>query len=281
MLKRNDPAFDELVADLQSVASSQYREDPFHRSPVHFMKSETGLTFEQLNRGDQLYVLDASVSWEHYKNQGLSNAQAGVIFSNVRDGKPQDKWLDGVFDEAVLERHKVAGLKARVEDRRNSPDNYFFSEIDGSHNTWTNLSAAGKLEYIALDAASLDVPFKAFAEVARDVIGDNKDAALRVLFENQKELHALGELLPDDGRIEPTPLVERFKEILDHLSDLRMYEKERQESRNTLLQGIGEVLDGKPPARLLEGVKALHDILHGDHPKQQEVRTQERGGREI
>jgi len=30
-----------------------------------------------------------------------------------------------------------------------------------------------------------------------------------------------------------------------------------------------------------EGARALHDILHGDQPKRQESKTQERGGREI
>ncbi len=41
-------------------------------------------------------------------------------------------------------------------------------------------------------------------------------AALRVALDYRKELHGLGKLLPDDGRTESTPLVERFQEILNY-----------------------------------------------------------------
>jgi hypothetical protein len=279
MLKPDDRVFDELAANLQTVASSRYVEDPFHSS--HFIKSDAGLRFEELKPGDQLALLDGSVDWDHYKDQGLSRAQARIIFSNVRDGKPQEKWLDGIFDEAVLERHKLEGFKASVEDSKNSPGNHYFEEMDGDRHPWADLSAAAKLQYVALDAARHDVPFEPFARVVKETIGDVGEAALRVVLAGQKELHAIAELLPDDGRIEPTPLVEQVKEILEYASALETQEKERRQGREKLFEGISSVLDGKPPQGWSECAKAFQDILRGDYPKQQEVKTQERGGREI
>lgn len=50
----------------------------------------------------------------------------------------------------------------------------------------------------------------------------------------------------DDGRIEPTPLVEQVKELLDYVSTLESPEKERREGRGKVFPGISNVLDGNP-----------------------------------
>jgi hypothetical protein len=280
MLKPGDPAFDKLVEDLRSVASSRYIEDPFHRMTVSFLRQETGLNFDDLKPDDQLNVLSRHVPWDNYKGQGLSDAQAGVIFDNVRDGKPQEEWLEGIFDEAVLENRRISSFKAMVEDSRNSPSNYYFDEMAGESRPWAELSPAAKLNYIVSYAAHSDVGFQPFAEMVKDTIGDAGEAALRVVLDGRKELHAIGKLFPDDGRTEPTPLVEQVKEVLDYASALETQEKERRGGREKLLEGISNVLDGKPPERWLEGARAFHDILHGERPKQQEVGTKERS-REI
>lgn len=215
MLKHGDRAFEQLAAHLQEVASSRYAEVPEAVFLAKFMKNEsTGVRFEELKPGDQLDMLNDSVPWHYYEEEGLSNAQAAVIFSNVRAGKPQENWLEGICDEAVLENERIVGFKALVESMRNSPDNHYFEEMDGSRQEWANLSAAAKLQYIASDAAYYGVPFEPFAEMVTDTIGDIGDAALRVVLDSKKELHELAKLLPDDGRLEPTPLVERLKDIL-------------------------------------------------------------------
>jgi hypothetical protein len=275
-VKPGDPIFDELVAKFQSVASSRYVEDPSHRLPTRFIRSETGLRFDELKRGDQIDTLSDSVHWDYYAEKGLSAAQAGIILSNVRKGKPQEKWLDGIFDEAALERHRVEGFKAMVEDSKHSPDNRLFEEMDGDRLPWAKLSATAKLGYIARDAALSDVGFEPFAEMVKDTIGDAVEAALRVVLDGQKELHAIAKLLPHDGRIEPAPLVEQVTEILDYVSVLEQQEKERLQGREKLLEGISNVLDGKPPQGLLEGVKAFQDILRDAHPIQQEAGAKER-----
>jgi len=272
MLKPDDPAFGELIAKIRDVASSRYVEDPFHQ-PGHFLKSETGLRFEELKPDDQIDLLNVSVDWDHYKDRGMSTAQAGIIFSN-RDGKPQEKWLDGIFDEAALERWKVESFKAMVEDSKNSP--YYFEEMDGDWLQWSELSAAAKLQHIVLDAAISGVGFEPFGEMVKNTIGDVGDAVLRVVLDSQKKLHAIAKLFPDDGRTEPTPLVEQVKDILDYASALEQQEKERREGREKLFEGIGNVLDGKPPQSLLEGVKAFQEILRGEHPNQQETGVKER-----
>jgi hypothetical protein len=277
MLKHDDTALKNLEARLQIVASSRYVAE----SPTFWTMSESGTRFEQLKPTEQMEVLDSLVDWGLYQDQGLSDAQAGIIFSNLRDGKPPERWVEGICDGVALENQKIASFNAMVEDSRNSPSNHFFEEMDGDRRPWAELSAAAKLQYIVRDAAVSGVLFETFAEVAKETLGDVGEAAQRVVLESQKELHAIAKLLPDDGRTEPTPLVEQVKDILDYVSALETREQERRQGREKLFEGISEVLDGKPPARWLEGAKALHDILHGDQPKQQESKTHERVGREM
>jgi hypothetical protein len=281
MLKADDSAFKELSECLGSVASSRYVEDPFHRMPGSFLPRETGLRFDELKPGDQLAVLSRYVPWEHYKDQGLSDAQAGVIFDNIRDGKPQEKWLEGVFDDAVLENRRIASFKAMVEDSRNSPSNYYFDEMGGDSRPWAELSAAAKLEYISRYAALADAPFALFAQVVKETISDVGEAALRVMLEDRKELHAIAKLFADDGRTEPTPLVERVKDMLDYVSALETQERGRRQGREKLFEGISDVLDGKPPQAWSEAAKLFGEILRNGQPARNEVQQNERGGREI
>jgi hypothetical protein len=283
MLQRDDPAIDELLADLRKVASGRYEKGPLWNlgDTMVWGASDKGVILERLDPNDQIEVLQSEIRWNHYKEQGLSSTQAGVIFSNVREGESPDNWLDGIFDEVRLENHKVAGFKALVEHSRNSPANYYFEDIDDTRRTWVNLSPAGKLQYIAGDAALYDVPFKAFAAVAKDVIGDDIDAALETVFEYKKELRSIGRLFPDDGRTEPTPLIDQVKDVLDYASALENQEKERLEGKARILEGISDVLDGKQSDRWAEGAKAFRDILRGEQPKSQEGTKQERGGRDM
>ena len=148
----------------------------------------------------------------------------------------------------MLENHSIAGFKAMVEDRKNSPDNYVFEEMDGDDSPWAELSAAAKLQYITRDAVISGVPFESFAEAVREANSDVGEAALRVVLDGQKELHAIAKLFPDDGRTEPTPLVERVKEVLDYASALEAQEQERLQDGEKLPEGMG-------------GAKASDDIL--------------------
>jgi hypothetical protein len=282
MMKPDDPALKNLEARLQFVASSQYvAKSLFSVGDTLWTMSDSGTLFEQLKPAAQMEVVDSLVDWGHYKDQGLSGAQAGIIFGNVRDGKPPERWLEGIFDGAALENRKIANFKAMVEDSRNSPSNYVFDEMDGDRLPWAELSAAAKLAYISRDAAYADVPFEPFAQVVKETIGDAGEAALRVLLDGQKELHAIAKLFPDEGRTEATPLVERVQDMLDYVSSLETQEKERHEGREKLFQGISNVLDGKPPQGWSEAAKALRDIMRGDLPRPESTLTQERGGREI
>jgi hypothetical protein len=99
--------------------------------------------------------------------------------------------------------------------------------MNGDWRPWDDLSAAAKLQYIARDAVGCDVPFGPFAEVVKNTIGDRVDAALRVVLDGQKELHAIAELFPDDGRTVRPPLVEQVKDMLDYAWALETQEKAR------------------------------------------------------
>lgn len=109
------------------------------------------------------------------------------------------------------------GFDAMLADHKAS--SHYFEETDGSHRRWSELSAEGKLAYIARDAAFSDVPFERFAAAVRNVLGGlpgaaREEAALRLVLRSEQELHAVAELLPPDERLEGTPLPERVQDAL-------------------------------------------------------------------
>jgi len=116
MLSPDDPAFHELIADIQRIVSSRYVEDPAPLCSPFYMPSddEPGFEFASLHRGDQLDLIVDTVSWRRYESQGITDAQQMVIVGNVLDGKPQDRWLEGVFDRDV---EKTAFGNILQEDR--------------------------------------------------------------------------------------------------------------------------------------------------------------------
>jgi hypothetical protein len=92
--------------------------------------------------------------------------------------------------------------------------------------------------------------------MVKDTIGDGDDAALRVVMAGQKELHQLAKLLPDDGQTFPTPLVERFKEIL--------YPKSQKPHTS---RRIARVLSGSAAPVLLNSSQvALLGPVHANTP---------------
>lgn len=235
LLKPDAPAWADLVTEIESIVSHRFVEDPgaSWRPFYIFSNGEPGFAFASLNREDRLDLLADLVSWRDYELQGISHEQQRIVIENVLEGKPQEKWLEGVFDEAVVENRKIDSFKTSVQIMALSPDNHVFEEMDGDRRPWAELSAAAKLQYIALDAARCDVGFESFAQVVKDTIGDVGEAALRVVLDGQKELHAIAKLFPDDGRTEPTPLVKQVKDTLDHVSALETQDKERRLDHGT------------------------------------------------
>ena len=69
MLKRNDPAFDGLVAVIKWVVSSRYVEDPDPFCSSFYMMTsgeEPSFAFASLNRRDRLDLLAEMVPWRNY-----------------------------------------------------------------------------------------------------------------------------------------------------------------------------------------------------------------------
>jgi hypothetical protein len=210
---------------------------------------EPGCEFGVLTRKDRQNLLADMVDWRGYGNRGMSHDQQRIVIANVLDGKPQEKWLEGVFDEAVLENNRITSFRMLVEGMKNSPTGHHFEEMNGDWRPWDDLSAAAKLQYIARDAVICDVPFGTFAEVVKNTIGDRVDAALRVVLDAQKELHAIADLFPDDGRTVRPPLVEQVKDMLDYALALETQEKARTANAELKDNGQSENLpsrEGKP-----------------------------------
>lgn len=250
----------DLMASIRTVLSSRWVED--RSSPFGpFERCASGVRFEQLPPEDQREVLTDAPFWGWYDNEGMTRTEQLHIIDNVLAGKPQEKWLEGVFDAAALESHKVADFKAMVEDMTTSPDNRVFEEMNGDRLPWAELSAASKLQYIARDAAICDVLFGSFAEVVKDTIGDVGEAALRVVFDGQKELHAIAMLFPDDGRTESTPLVEQVKELLEYVATLEGQQREGPGNQKEPSDGIGGGGDVKPKTE--DGKISLMDMRNG------------------
>lgn len=229
-LKPDDPVWTEMIGAIEAVVSWRYAEDLHFVSGFPYAPSveEPGFEFGVLTRKDRQNLLADMVDWRGYGNRGMSHDQQSIVIANVLDGKPQEKWLEGVFDEAVLENNRITSFRMLVEGMKNSPTGHHFEEMNGDWRPWDDLSAAAKLQYIARDAVICDVPFGPFAEVVKNTIGDRVDAALRVVLDGQKELHAISQVFPDDGRTEPTPLVEQVKDLLDYASALEAQQKEQR-----------------------------------------------------
>ena len=85
-LKPDNPVWVELIADIKAVVSTRYSEDPeaiFSPEYVPSNEEEPGFQFAVLNRKDRQYVLADAISWRHYENQGISDAQQRIILTNV------------------------------------------------------------------------------------------------------------------------------------------------------------------------------------------------------
>ena len=115
-LDRDDPAFNDLITEIQSVLSARFVEDPDRLCSPFYMPSngEPGFEFASLNRADRLELISEMVDWRGYDCRGITGAQLTVIIGNVMDGKPQDRWLEGVFDPDV---EKAAFRNLLHEDR--------------------------------------------------------------------------------------------------------------------------------------------------------------------
>jgi len=104
-------------------------------------------------------------------------------------------------------------------------------DADGQQRVWNQMSPEGQLGNIAIDSAHHDVSFEGFSAAAKKMI-DPKDllgASLRVAFESKRELRDIDMVLPDDGRTEPTPLVDQVKNVVADLAHAEGYIRKQQE----------------------------------------------------
>jgi hypothetical protein len=108
MLKPDDPAWTKLVAEIRAVLAS---------------RSDDEFAFASLHRCEQWDFFTTSGFYGGHVDQGMTEAQITRVIRNALDGKPQEKWLDGVFDEQALENPSNASFAAMVEEKQTkTPD---------------------------------------------------------------------------------------------------------------------------------------------------------------
>lgn len=83
MLKPDDPAWAKLVAEIKAVVSS---------------RCEDGFAFTSLHRTEQWDFFTTSGFYKPYVDRGMTDTQITRTIRNAIDGKPPEKWLEGVFD---------------------------------------------------------------------------------------------------------------------------------------------------------------------------------------
>jgi len=162
-----------------------------------------------------------------------------------------------------LEHRRVESFHAYVASCKDS--SHYFEEMDGDHRTWAELSAEGKLSYLAQAAAIDDVPYEHFAKAVQNVLGDQppparEETALRLLLTDRRDLHTIAKLVPDDPHVTfPPPLVDRMKSLLnwyeDRLKKLEPYEN----LGNAVKQLASDVVASDPDVFARNGHRSAND----------------------
>ena len=258
----------------------QYRIEPYRRIPGEAgfspaPESQAEMWFGFRERGDDHRCFgvfptrgDAERAMGMLKEQErISEAEEFNRMLDEKAGRdpaqPRQKERS-VEREAMDEKRRLEGFQALVASDKSG--SHFLEDKDGEHRRWPELSSEGKLEFIAGAAAMYDVPFERFAATVHAELGDAASvtqAALHVALNYRKELHGLARLVPDDGRTEPTPLVERFQEILEYKPPERagLLAYDATESVKTQLESFMDEFErlAKSPEqkKLVEGFKGF------------------------
>ncbi|MCX7392574.1 MAG: hypothetical protein NTW75_00430 [Planctomycetales bacterium] len=97
MLKPDDSAWTELVAEIKAVVSS---------------RSEDGFAFVSMHRTEQWDFFTTSGFYSPYMDRGMTETQISTVVRNAINGKPQEEWLDGVFDPVKAPTQTLAEILA-------------------------------------------------------------------------------------------------------------------------------------------------------------------------
>jgi len=242
---------DEIALKIESLKNSVFGSQGVRAYPDHEACAMAGdePNWDRLTKGQQRAVMERYVGW-----RGFDPSDIEHTIKNVISGRPSHEWFVGVnFHGMGAEKN----YREWVADEKNA--------------------ARAAVRRLNLMRKSEDP----------DYPGNPLRIRVSVKWENltpeqQKELIVY---LADKGH-------KLFSSEYGNMRQ-KLIERELQritngkEEKAQEVSGPGKLilkddLDGKPPEPWLEGTRTLHDILHGDHPKQQEVKTQERdGGREI
>jgi hypothetical protein len=185
MSQRDDRIFQELIDHIRWVVGRRYVEDPEALgSPFYTMASgdEPSFAFASLNRTDRLRLLADMIPWRHYGNEGITADQQRVIISNVLDGKPPERWLQGVFaptaqEKAFRDLVRTDPLMDRKHPRERDRFDRAVAKLrqqysdDGFGDKWKDLSQEEKVRYLATFAQAHDVPVDRFFKAAQHVLG--------------------------------------------------------------------------------------------------------------
>jgi hypothetical protein len=122
MAKVIDPIVHELLREIRELTSRQFVYEDYWCGMVPFdgelTELQTGppVPFAELGRRDKADVLEF-ISWDHYQEKGLDWLDQNAIESNVIEGKPPQKWLEGTsfLDPALLAERREELIRETFE----------------------------------------------------------------------------------------------------------------------------------------------------------------------
>ncbi len=105
-----DPMVQELLSGIHELVSTSFVDSLFPAAGLAFRADSVATTndgevigdnpqnampFAALTRKQKWDVIESYIDWEHFRERGLGYLDAERISSNVRLGKPPDRWLEG------------------------------------------------------------------------------------------------------------------------------------------------------------------------------------------
>src|SRR5262249_44762454 len=142
-----------------------------------------GEPFAALSGREQFNVLSDYTQWHQYEERGVTFEQVDQVFTNVIDGKPRDRWLEGTT-LAGDNDPKAARTADGLDGLSQRGDTYSFNRaaeqlakrwqhdgLDKTNGAWRDQSRERQAGYLATYAAEWNISFDHYLRTTEHVLG--------------------------------------------------------------------------------------------------------------